>query len=190
MKKILFTILLIISFSTYSQTNPFVKSAKLRQSNDSILQYRDFEEFNNDTLEYLEYNFVKRSPDLYAGMTVREFIDMLPFPIVRISVSDISWIAYSNGDYPAAALSIVYEPNKNPIDNKWAKLFIEIGLDTPVTRKEGWGLKERIGEYIKDKIVIYAIIDSWRLEHYRKLIANRKELEEAQKAAEAEDDRP
>ncbi|MDR0768603.1 MAG: hypothetical protein LBE71_01660 [Dysgonamonadaceae bacterium] len=56
------------------------------------LPYKPWQEFNNDTLKYLEYNFNTRGTQ-YKGRTVKELFDDFELPVTFI----VDWMLGDNG---------------------------------------------------------------------------------------------
>ncbi len=190
-KAVFFLILFSMPLIAFSQdTEEWMQRKKKYYPGDPTLPYKTFEEFNNDTLAYLEYNFVDRSLDSYAGMKVQDLMDMLPFPVVLVSASEGLFGGEGAGAY-SFSLFIFLEWQPNKLDGKRALLSIEVGVDPVVSWKDYDIARTNYDprDLIKDYTVTYAILYKglW-LDSYKEIIENRKKLEEARKAAEAGND--
>ncbi|MDR2954143.1 MAG: hypothetical protein LBV43_03580 [Prevotella sp.] len=190
-KTIALSILLIISLSMFSQDDVYLAYEKKKVHKDSTLLYRSFEEFKGDTVKhleywsdtiaYLDYNFIKRIPEAYAGMTVREFMNMLPFPVVRIDRARY-------GGFRSLEFFIINELKNNSIDHKQAQLFITVGLDSQISREKLIEIisNETTREEIKNYTIRSAIIYKEFMWDYQRLMGIRqiyakKRKEEARK---------
>ncbi|MDR2954139.1 MAG: hypothetical protein LBV43_03560 [Prevotella sp.] len=195
-KTIAFSMLLIISISLFAQSD-----YSLQYKKDSTLLYKPYEEFKGDTVKHLEYwsdtiaylsyNFIKRISEAYTGMTVQEFVDMLPFPIVKIKGSRCLYYSI-NSLCKELRLYVVSEYPADPIDGKCAHLFIVVGIDTEVKKrdrdKEVSSHESDIflSDIEKNTAVTYAFIYNENMEDYKRLMGVRqlyakKKKEEAAK---------
>jgi len=179
-------ILFILHLSVSAQSDYYFQEEIKKVSKDPALQYKPFEEFKSDTMKhreyrsdtiaYLEHNFIKRLTEAYAGMTVGEFIDMLPFPIVKTDGTNCN----VGGGCRALKLYIVNDYPKHPLDSNPARLYIVIGVDSEVKRRH---MDATVGsryesdvfiDTVTDHTITYAIVYKNHLEDYKILMGMRK----------------
>jgi hypothetical protein len=172
----------------YAQLDYSVEREKKEFLKDSTLLYKPFEKFKgdtvkhleywNDTIAYLSYNFIKRMPETYAGMTVEEFIDMLSLPV---EIDEGAYAIGSSGDiqycgYYTLKLYIVNEKQKNLIDNKQALLYISVGITPHISRERLKRTKSSntLKDSVKDYTIRYAIIYKDFMDDYQRLMGIRQ----------------
>jgi len=153
-------------------------SGQIRAQDD--LPYRPFKSFNNDTVQYLDYNFFIRN-DQYTGKKISDVINDLKLPIISMSTTlelstseankivgidlvinkRIQWSAY---DY-CVSITLV-----NPILSNDRDFFYSYKV---VRDSDGNGIipwTTQLYEYLKDKEIKSVTTNSYLIEERRKLI--------------------
>ena len=137
-----------------------VKEQPLEQEQE-VLQYRSKAEFNQDTVQYLEYNFVKRGTQ-YEGKKVSDILKDLDLQVLYIAESTYS----SGGGNPSRITKlslVVHQVGDEP--NVFNDYYITICFAEPPLwddYKEAidfvWGAKTeaftpKLYDFLKDKVV-------------------------------------
>ena len=97
------------------------------------LPYKPIAEFNNDTIAFVEYNFIKRPPESYAGMTVGEFIELIDMPVYSCE----GQMAVSKG--LMATVLCIESGGKKGYDRS---LSVSVVFETPVNLRLYYSLEE------------------------------------------------
>ena len=138
-----------------------VKEQPLEQEQE-VLQYRSKAEFNQDTVQYLEYNFVKRGTQ-YEGKKVSDVLKDLDLPVLYISES--TWSSGGGNPSRLKNLSLVVrqvgdEPNVFE-DYYIAIYFAEPPLMDDYQEASGFGMNNsypvltpKLYNFLKDKVVL------------------------------------
>ena len=137
-----------------------VKERPLEQEQDT-LQYRSKAEFNQDTVQYLEYNFVKRGLQ-YKGKKISDVLKDLDLQVLYITES--TWSSGGGKPSQLQRLSLViHQVGDEP--NVFNDYYIIIGFAEPPLwddYKEAinfvWGAKTqaftpKLYDFLKDKVV-------------------------------------
>ncbi|MDR2955024.1 MAG: hypothetical protein LBV43_08080 [Prevotella sp.] len=181
MKKIVFLLsFFALNSFIYGQTDYiYTMMERFSEPTDSILQYKSLEEFDNDTITYLGYNFIKRIPEAYAGMKVQEFIDLLPFAVCDIGVAN-GIKGEENSGVNSFSFYIFREEQDNKLDGKRANLSIEVGIEPIISWKDihiawtNYNVKDLVINL--NPTVTFAKIESWQLQNYWRIIYGRKDV--------------
>ena len=159
------------------------------------LPYRPFKSFNNDTIQYIDYNFLIRG-EQYAGKKISELINDLELPILSISQT----VEISTGSNVANIVEIDLLVGK---EKPWSSsnYYVNITLVTPIPDREYIikfvendegneiiPLTSELYEQIKDRKIKNVTSNSYLIEERRKLIEmhTKEANEQLKKVIEAE----
>lgn len=175
MKSLMKTVLLCLIFCS-----GYVNAQDKADKSDHIdLVYKSFDQFENDTIAFLEYNFMKRDSKAYQGEKFSELIEKIYLPANDIGIS--SFINFTGGGATMIGQIKVVVLDEDRVftpDGKSKTIFIELRLDEDILLQDmpeyGKDYKERMYNFLKDKTVKYAFIDEMTMRSYKNLDEHRK----------------
>ena len=171
--------ILLFSFALTANAQ-YGRYSYITRIKDLRIPYEPFENFNNDTIAYLQHNFRKRAPQCYNGMSVGELIDLLPFNIIKVrNTYTLLAIGSTGPRYPCFGLYMIYEDTDSIGRIPRKKLSVNVRLKMPLNETEMARLKyesDSLREYIKDRIIEHAYVEPIEMHNIIMLI--RKEESE------------
>ena len=163
--KLFITIVILLLFIvSISAQEPAKLTKEPFEQTSELLPYKAKAEFNQDTLQYLEYNFFKRN-NQYKGKKVSDVLKDLDLPVLYVVDFPRTVVLDGSGISTTSNISLAVHPPVGDKPNVLEDYYIVIGFEEPLITDEFKKASDysrenskpvftqKLYDYLKDRVV-------------------------------------